>query len=345
MKILVTGGAGFIGSHAVDGLIGHGLDVTVLDDFSSGRESNLAKARDLAKAKGLQLEIIRDSVSNIELWAKLPPHDGLLHFAAQTSVTASVTKPEHDFAVNVNCIPAMLQWVQRSGTRFVVYANTAGALYGEAQAFPTDERSAIAPLSPYGATKSFFETYLGALTRARKASGDWTSDPHLPSYFSWISLRLGNVYGPRQISKGEAGVVPIFIETLVRGEAPTIFGDGNKVRDYVHVEDVTRAFVGALDKLRQVAIDDVFNVSTGVETRDIEVFDAVLDALQERARGKDGAKAQKCLSVKEPRFQSVRPGEVRRSSLNNFKLQSYLNWRPERTFQEGVRDTVMSYPL
>jgi len=346
MKVLVTGGAGFIGSHCVDGLLSEGHDVTVVDDFSTGSETNLIQARATAKVSGRNLQVLKATVADLELWRKLPAHDALLHFAAQTSVTASVAQPEHDFSVNVNCIPAMTQWIVRNGVRFVVYANTAGALYGEALSFPTDERALITPLSPYGATKSFFETYLAALTRSRKAGGDWSNDPALPNYFSWMSLRLANVYGPRQVSKGEAGVIPIFIEKMVKGEMPTIFGDGNKVRDYIYVGDVARAFLAAFEKIRQVAIDDVFNVSTGVETRDIEVFDAVLDGLHERCR-KDPTleKTKKALDVREPRFAPVRPGEVKRSSLNNFKIQSYLNWRPERSFAEGVLETVLAYPL
>jgi UDP-glucose 4-epimerase len=347
MKVLVTGGAGFIGSHCVDALVAKGHEVTVLDDLSTGSEANLEAARKVAASQGRKVELIRDSVANLDLWAKMPAFDALFHLAAQTSVTASVAKPEFDFSVNINCIPAMLQWIQRSKLRFVVYANTAGAMYGEALSFPTDERSTVAPLAPYGATKSFFETYLGSVTRSRKASGDWSSDPNAPSYFSWISLRLANIYGPRQVPKGEAGVIPIFVEKLAQGETPTIFGDGNKIRDYVYVTDVARAFMAALDKLQQVSIDDAFNVSTATDTRDIEVFDAVLDALHERARrpGAEGEKAKKSLNVKEPRFAPVRAGEVKRSSLSNFKIQSFLNWRPERSFQEGVFETVLGYPL
>ena len=346
MKVVVTGGAGFIGSHCVDLLIQAGHDVLVIDDFSSGTEANLTDARAAAKKTGRKIEILKDSIDRAGLWEKLEGADAFFHLAAQTSVTASVQAPDADFSTNVNCIPAIVKWMIRGKVRFLVYANTAGALYGEAATLPADERTAILPMSPYGATKSFFETYVGSIVRARKASMTWSNDVLAGDYFSYVSLRLANVYGPRQVPRGEAGVVPIFLETLAQGKAPTIFGDGTKVRDYVYVRDVARAFLAALDKLQLVALDDVFNVATGIETRDIEVFDTVLDALQGRARKELGAsRCQKSLEIQEPNFAPVRPGEVKRSSLTNYKVQAFLNWKPEVSFVDGVQTTVTEYPL
>ena len=346
MKVVVTGGAGFIGSHCVDRLVASGHDVVVVDDFSAGLESNLVEAATTAKKKKTKFEIVRADVTKAEFWEKFPAADAFLHLAAHTSVTNSVKDPNRDFATNITCIPAIVDWLIRSRVRFAIYANTAGALYGEAATLPADERTAILPVSPYGATKSFFETYLGAVCRARKSGGQWTNDIQSPNYFSWVSLRLANIYGPRQVPYGETSVIPIFIEKLAQGHAPTIFGDGKKVRDYVHVTDTVRAFTAALEKLQVVALDDSFNVATGVETRDIDVFDSVLDALQQRAKnGPDTDKCRKCLEVQEPAFAPMRAGEVVRSSLTNYKIQAFLNWKPEITFGEGILSTVHGYPL
>jgi UDP-glucose 4-epimerase len=343
MKVVVTGGAGFIGSHLVDALLEKGCDVTVIDDLSSGREGNLEKA--FAK-KSPKVELIKGNISDAKIWEKLPAHDALFHLAAQTSVTASVENPDHDFDSNVNSFRHIVKWIRKNKVRVLVYTNTAGAMYGAASTFPTDERHAMAPLCPYGATKTFPELYIGSLARALKASGDWSSLPSDANYFSWASLRLGNVYGPRQITKGEAGVIPIFIETIAQGKTPTIFGDGRKTRDYVYVRDVVRAYVAAWEKLQQVALDDFYNVGTMVETHDIDVFDGVLDAMQARSKTPGAPAATKnAQKINEPIFKPVRPGEVLRSFLNTNKIEAFLGWRPETDFQSGVNETVNTYPL
>ena len=344
--MVVTGGAGFIGSHLVDALLALNHHVTVIDDLSTGRESNLDSAKKQAAEKKLRLEIIKGSISDPKVWEKLPRHDGIFHMAAQTSVTVSVKDPDLDFNSNILSAKLLINWLRSKKVRTLVYANTAGALYGQAQHFPTDERHPLKPLSPYGATKAFTESYLGALGRALKDLKEWSDDPAAENYFSWAALRLGNVYGDRQYPKGEAGVLPIFIETICEGKAPTIFGDGAKTRDYVHVRDVVSAFVTAFQKLQTKPLDECFNVATGVETRDIDVFDHIIEALHARA-GTPGASARvkNSLSIKEPKFAGIRAGEVVRSLLDVNKIEAYLGWKPTVDFAKGVVETVNNYPL
>ncbi|MBS1984428.1 MAG: GDP-mannose 4,6-dehydratase [Bdellovibrionales bacterium] len=343
MKVVVTGGAGFIGSHCVDALLKKGCDVTVIDDFSSGSENNLALAKALS-GSGAKLTILRASIADPSVWTRLGAHDAIFHFAAQTSVTASVQDPRKDFDTNVACVPHILGWIRQNKVKNFLYANTAGALYGDAVVFPTDERSVIKPESPYGVTKAFMEMYLGALTRSLKSAGEWSSDVKSSNFFSWVSLRLGNIYGPRQVTKGEAGVVPIFFETLVRGERPTIFGDGKKTRDYVFVGDVIRAFMAAFDRLQQTAFDEFFNVGTSIETKDIELFDSLLRVMHGLAEKPPYAeKIKPSLKVKDPHFASIRPGEIVRSQLNIGKIDAFLAWQPKVSLEEGLRQTVEAY--
>lgn len=344
MRVLVTGGAGFIGSHCVDALLSQGNHVTVVDNFSSGREANLVHARALASTSKLELRVEKASIDDPELWERLGHHDALFHLAAQTSVTRAVRDPEVDFATNAAPIPLILSWLRRSRTRMVVYANTAGALYGDPLTYPTDERSLVQPVSPYGATKSFFETYLASTCRSLKASGVWTSDPRSTEYFSWVSLRLSNVYGPRQVSTGESGVVPIFFQSIANGKSPTIFGDGNKTRDYVHVRDVAQAFVSALTRMREASFDEAFNVGTGIETSDVDVFEYVLKAARDLSvSDRYASLLAKSAVVTRPEFAPVRPGEVIRSVLNVAKIDAFLGWLAPTKFEQGVRETVESY--
>jgi UDP-glucose 4-epimerase len=344
MEVLVTGGAGFIGSHCVDVLLARGYNVTVLDDFSSGREANLEKARKLAQEKKLKLTIVRASIADPKTWDKLPRHDSVFHFAAQTSVTASVSNPRLDFETNVHSSFFLIEWVRKHKVRHLCYANTAGALYGRAASFPSNERVAVLPLSPYGATKRFVESYLSALCSSLKENGSWSSDVKADNYFSWASLRLGNVYGPRQVTKGEAGVVPIFIETLSNGQQPTIFGDGSKTRDYVHVSDVVTAFIAVHDRLQETPFDDFFNIASGAETRDIEVFDTVMRAMHEVGADPEAPQTfQNSLKVSQPLYAPVRAGEVLRSWLDVTKAEAFFAWRPRIGFHQGVKATVRNY--
>jgi UDP-glucose 4-epimerase len=327
----------------VDALLARGHDVTVVDNFYSGRLENLAPAARAANQHGLTLKIIEADVAAEGTWDALAPHDAVLHFAAQTSVTYSVQRSDFDFQNNVKPVVHLMKWLRRTRARYFLYANSAGALYGEASELPTPEHAPLNPLSPYGATKAFTETYTGALCRALKGSDDWSDDPASERYFSWASLRLGNVFGPRQRTRGEAGVVPIFIEEMAAGRTPVIFGDGTKLRDYVHVSDVTSGFMRALEVIQRTPIDDVFNLATGVETSDQRVFDEVASAVRARAGAELAFK--KALGITRPRYHAVRAGEVIRSSLAVAKIHRVLGWKAETEFAEGVRQTVRAYEL
>jgi UDP-glucose 4-epimerase len=202
----------------------------------------------------------------------------------------------------------------------------------------------VQPHCPYGATKSFFETYLASLTRARKDAALWSAKPSDLNFFSWISLRLGNVYGPRQTTKGEAGVVPIFFEALQSGQVPKIFGDGSKTREYVHVSDVTRAFISAYDRLSDASFDEGFNISSGTETADREVFETVLGEFKKLGQTDRYSQVLKLgMTVTQPLWSAVRPGELKRCSLNIHKADGFLSWTPEILFEEGVRGTLETY--
>jgi UDP-glucose 4-epimerase len=249
---VVTGGAGFIGSHVVDALLAEGAEVTVVDDLSTGRERQVADAADLEVA-----DIADRSALDAVMDAVRPA--AIYHVAAQASVTASVADPGRDCAVNVQGTLNVLEAARRHRAP-VVFTSTGGALYGNDAPIPTAEERLPAPLSPYGASKWAGEAYV--IT--------WATAGGLPH----AVLRLGNVYGPRQNPHGEAGVVAIFSHRLWRGEPPTIYGHGRPTRDYVHVADVVEAV------LRASGIAGVFNVGTGVETDVLTLFE-----LLQRAAG------------------------------------------------------------
>ncbi|MEZ4814825.1 MAG: GDP-mannose 4,6-dehydratase [Bdellovibrionota bacterium] len=330
MKTLVTGGAGFIGSHLVDTLLEDGHHVFVVDNYYSGRDKNLDQARKIAARKNLQLETFDADISNALIWSKVPAVDAVFHTAAQTSVTVSVKESHRDFSWNVLASKFIIDYMRANSVKHFLYTNTAGALYGVPSQIPTPETHTLYPTSPYGATKSFFETYIRALTVSLKSEGVYSNKPQDHNYFTWASLRLGNVYGPRQITKGEAGVVPIFIEKLLANSTPTIFGSGKETRDYVHVADVVSAFMHIFKLQQQSPIDDAYNVGTGQETQTQEVFEYVKNNMQ--------GKTQTDKSICAP----LRPGELERSCLDISKLKK-LGWSPLWSFKDGVKDTVEHY--
>jgi UDP-glucose 4-epimerase len=248
VRAIVTGGAGFIGSHVVDALVARGEEVTVFDDLSSGRRENVADGAELVVGD------LRDAESLRGLFAERRP-EACFHLAAQADVRVSVERPDFDADVNVLGTIRLLEAARATGTR-IVFASTGGAIYGECEE-PAPETAPRSPLAPYGTSKLAGEEYLATYNRLHGSEH--------------TSLRYGNVYGPRQDPHGEAGVVAIFLGRLASGEAPHVFGNGRQERDYVFVEDVARATLAALE--RQAG---VFNVGTGVATSVLELLAACL---------------------------------------------------------------------
>jgi UDP-glucose 4-epimerase len=299
---LVTGGAGFIGSHVVDELLARGYDVTVVDDLSTGLAGNVAHAAQL-----VELDIVDG-----EALGRVVAETGaafVCHLAAQSSVTVSVKQPTRDLASNVQGTFNVCQAAKAAGAT-VVFASTGGALYGDRAPIPSSEAVLPEPLAPYGASKLAGEAYVAT----------WRRFHGLPN----AVLRLGNVYGPRQRSDGEAGVVAIFSDTLLRGESPRVYGDGRQTRDYVHVSDVARAFAD----VAEARAGGTFNVGWGVERSVLDL----LGALQ-RAAGTEF----------DPRFEPLRAGELLRSALDSRLLAATIGWRPEVEFARGLAETFRAY--
>ena len=242
MRAIVTGGAGFIGSHVADALVARGDDVVVLDNLSTGRRENVAGAARLVEA---------DLAEAGEAFDDARP-EVCFHLAAQADVRVSVERPGFDAEVNLLGTISVLEAARRHGTQ-VVFSSTGGAIYGECEE-PADEDSPRRPLAPYGASKLSGEEYLATYNRLHGTNH--------------VALRYGNVFGPRQDPHGEAGVVAIFFGRLARGEPLRIFGDGRQTRDYVYVDDVVAATLAAHGHA------GVFNVGTGIETSVLELADA-----------------------------------------------------------------------
>jgi UDP-glucose 4-epimerase len=256
VKILVTGGAGFIASHVSDRLLGLGHDVSIVDNLSTGKRQNLPAA-----AKFHEVDIRDAALSDV--FATDRP-EVVIHHAAHADVTRSVRDPQYDASVNVLGSLNLLECCRAHGVRKFIYASTGGALYGEPEYIPADEAHPIYPLSPYGVSKHVVEHYLYVY---RVNHG-----------LEYTVLRYPNVYGPRQDPHGEAGVVAIFSLQLLTGKQPVIFGDGTKTRDYCNVADIVEANVLALNS----PLSSTYNLGRGIEVTDLEVFEAVRAAVGSR---------------------------------------------------------------
>src|SRR5918992_1577905 len=306
MRTLVTGGAGFIGSHVVDALLERGDDVTVLDDVSTGRRENLESA--LGNGAKLVDGDIRDAGAVTELCERVRP-EVIFHLAAQIDVRKSVTDPALDARVNVEGTVNVLRAAQASGVPRVVNTSSGGAIYGEAQTIPAPEDHPVAPEAPYGLSKFCAENYCELFTRLHG----------LPT----VSLRYGNVYGPRQDPLGEAGVVAIFCGKLLEGARPTIFGDGKQTRDYVYVGDVVDANLKAAEAQTSGAV----NIGVGKE---VSVLD-IVDVLKSHSNGDF-----------DPEHAPERPGEVRRIALDTSRAKQELGWEAGTDLETGLERTLAS---
>ena len=301
-RAVVTGGAGFIGSHVAEVLHGRGAEVLVVDDLSTGSEENVPADVELIELDICDGERLRRVVVD---WRP----QVVCHLAAQASVTVSVERPEHDLDVNVRGTFNVCEAAREAGAP-VVFASTGGALYGEEAPIPTAEDFPPQPLSPYGASKLAGEAYVAT----------WGRLHSLPN----VVLRLGNVYGPRQNPHGEAGVVAIFSERLLRREPVTVYGSGGQTRDYVHVSDVADAFARATE----AGTPGVFNVGTGRESSVLELL-----RLLQRSAG----------TAVEPQFEPLRPGELQRSALDATAAAASLGWHPRTTLADGLDSTFEWY--
>ena len=303
MLALVTGGAGFIGSNLVDQLLGRGHEVHVVDDLSSGKESNLEAA--LAAGAKLHTADIRDGDAMRELFGGVKP-EVVFHLAAQIDVRVSVADPAYDARTNVEATANLLETGRVNGVRRFVFASTGGAIYGVTDVMPTPENTEARPMAPYGTSKLCAEQYLGLYERLHG--------------MSTVALRFGNVYGPRQDVHGEAGVIAIFCGRLRRGEDLRVFGDGEQTRDYIYVGDLVEAIATAGEGDATGAI----NLGTEEETSVLRVA----ELLQVHAGATSPID-----------FQPARLGEIQRSVLDAGRAREVLGWSAATRIDEGLRLT------
>jgi UDP-glucose 4-epimerase len=307
--MLVTGGAGFIGSHLCDRLLAEGHKLVAIDDLSHGRIANLVESRTYGERftfynMDIRAQGLRD------LFEKHEP-EVVMHLAAQMNVRVSVDDPMLDASINVMGLLNVLESATRAGVRKIVFASSGGTIYGDPKKFPIKEtvRRGAHPVSPYGISKQVAENYL---TFYRDAHG-----------LDWTALALANVYGPRQNPLGEAGVISVFAEKMLLNEQPAIFGDGEQTRDYVFVDDVVHAFALASEK----GSGGLFNIGTGIETSVNRIFELV--ASSSRYKG-------------QAEYLPAKEGEVLRSSLDASLAGEKLGWKPWTHLEDGIAETVAS---
>jgi UDP-glucose 4-epimerase len=302
VRIVVTGGAGFIASQVVDAYINAGHEVHVIDDFSTGQEKNLNQ-----QARVHRLDIVEPK--SAELIRRLKP-DILNHHAAQMDVRRSVADPRFDAGTNILGFINLLEAAKDVGVQKVIFSSSGGAVYGDREPIPADEQHVTIPLSPYGVSKLTGELYLGYY--------------HLNFGMPFVALRYANVYGPRQNTKGEAGVVAIFISQLLSGKSPVINGDGKQTRDYVFVGDVVRANVSAL----KTAHVGPINIGTGRETDVVTICELLRQGLGSAIEAVHGP---------------AKLGEQRRSCLEVSLAAKVFGWKPEVTLPSGLEKTIAYY--
>src|SRR5216684_2211014 len=301
MRILVTGGAGFIGSHTVDALVEAGAgEISVLDDLSSGKRHQVN-----AKAAFFQIDL-RDAAAVKSVIEKTRP-EVIIHSAAQMDVRRSVADPAFDAQVNVVGFLNLIEVARQHGLRRVIFSSTGGAIYGEQDEFPCSEDHPLRPVSPYGVAKLATEAYLFFYK--------------VQYGIDYLSLRFGNVYGPRQDPQGEAGVVAIFCGRILDGKPVTIYGTGEQTRDYVFVGDVVRAIVAAL---KSTASGVALNIGTGIETTVNELYSTLAGIADFPTH---------------PEYGPAKPGEQMRSVISPARAAEVLAWHPETKLEAGLEET------
>ena len=300
MRILVTGGAGFIGSHVSQKLLDLGHELAVLDNLSRGHAHYVPKT-----AEFIHLDVQAKNI--LPALEKFRPQ-AIFHFAAQIDVRHSVAKPSGDADVNVLGTLRLAEVARSLAVQTFIFASTGGAIYGDQTTFPASESHPIKPESPYGISKCCAEMYLDYFARIQA--------------MRTVSLRFGNVYGPRQDPHGEAGVIAIFCHKMLRGEVPTIYGDGKQTRDYVFVEDVVQACISALEK---PGIQGAYNIATGVETDLLTVAEHLRHFSKYQGTIHHGA---------------AKPGEQRRSVLAIDRARQTLAYSPQFSLADGLKKTV-----
>ncbi len=306
MRTLVTGGSGFIGSNLVDALIERGDEVTVLDDLSTGRRENLEGA--IAAGAELVETDVRDAEAVSDVVGRVTP-EVIFHLAAQIDVRKSAADPAADSRINVEGTINVLEAARGAGVRRVVNTSTGGAIYGEGKIIPAPEDHPVAPEAPYGLSKFCAEGYCDIFARLHG--------------LSTVSLRYGNVYGPRQDPLGEAGVVAIFCGKLLEGQRPMVFGDGLQTRDYVFVGDVVAANLLAAGSNSTGS----FNIGTGRETSVLDIVEAL---------------SPHAAASFEPDMAPERPGEVRHIALDAARAKGELGWQAEVGIEYGLERTLES---
>ena len=305
-EILITGGAGFIGSNIQDRLIESGDHVSIVDNFHTGNQKNIN-----SQAQSFSVDIC-DAAAFSSIVEKVKPNI-IIHTAGQLKIPFSMRYPFEDQQINIVGTMNVMEAARKHKVEKVVFTNTGGALYGDQpdDKLPiTEDTLILKPASFYAVSKFAAEHYI-------KLYGNIYD-------ISWVSLRLSNIYGPRQDGSGECGIVAVFVRKMLQGEQPIIHGDGKNTRDYVYVDDVVDATTRAIDH----PTPDYFNISSGSETSNLEIFDVV-----KRATG----------TSFEPQFGPADPGDVLRSSLSNQKAKEQLNWVPKTNLSQGIQQTVYQY--
>jgi UDP-glucose 4-epimerase len=310
VRIVVTGGAGFIGSNLVDALLEQGHSITVVDNLSTGKFDNLFKVKDAAKEN--RFNFLHMDIRDASLGAafKGKDIDAVIHLAAQIDVRYSVRHPVIDGDINVLGTLNVLEMAAQGGVKRFVNTSSGGCVYGEPESLPVAETAPRMPDSPYGVSKLAAEQYIRYYERNHGIAS--------------CTLALSNVYGPRQNAMGEAGVVAIFAGKMLAHETPVIFGSGDQTRDFVFVEDVVSAYIAALEK----GAGEFINIGTSVQTSVNELYAKMAELLDFEPQ---------------PQYAEAREGELDHIALNVEKAERVLGWRPTTSFDQGLARTVEWY--